>query len=53
MPYPAEKTALELPGGTPVIVIVRSAFDSEGRCVEVTEMIIDASAYELEYHATV
>jgi GntR family transcriptional regulator len=53
MPYPAERTALELPGGTPVIAIVRTAFDAEDRCVEVTEMIIDASAYELEYHATV
>jgi GntR family transcriptional regulator len=53
MPYPAERSTLELPGGTPVIAIVRTAFDTEDRCVEVTEMIIDASAYELEYHATV
>jgi GntR family transcriptional regulator len=53
MPFPSERTALELPGGTPVIGIVRTAFDAEDRCVEVTEMIIDASAYELEYHATV
>ncbi|MCC3762478.1 GntR family transcriptional regulator [Glycomyces sp. TRM65418] len=53
MPLPAETAALELPGGTPVIAITRTAFDAEDRCVEVTEMIIDASAYELEYHATI
>jgi GntR family transcriptional regulator len=49
MPLPAESTALELPGGTPVIAIIRTAFDAEDRCVEVTEMILDSSAYELEY----
>jgi GntR family transcriptional regulator len=53
MPMPSEIEALELPGGTPVIAITRSAFDSEERCIEVTEMVLDASAYELEYHATV
>ena len=53
MPFPAEISALELPGGTPVIAITRTAFDAEDRCVEVTEMIIDASAYELEYHASI
>ncbi|RRR96549.1 GntR family transcriptional regulator [Glycomyces terrestris] len=53
MPLPAETEALELPGGTPVIAITRVAYDGEDRCVEVTEMVLDASAYELEYHATI
>ncbi|MQM28564.1 GntR family transcriptional regulator [Glycomyces albidus] len=53
MPLPTETDALELPGGTPVLVITRMAFDSEDRCIEVTEMVLDASAYELEYHATI
>jgi GntR family transcriptional regulator len=53
MPLPAEVEALELPGGTPVIAITRAAFDSEDRCVEVTEMVLDAGAYELEYHASI
>lgn len=51
MPLPVEVAALELPGGTPVIAITRTAHDSEDRCVEVTEMILDSSAYELEYNA--
>ncbi|SDD94356.1 GntR family transcriptional regulator [Glycomyces harbinensis] len=51
MPLPTEKAALDLPGGTPVIAIVRTAFDAEDRCVEVTEMILDSSVYELEYRA--
>lgn len=51
MPLPAEVDALELPGGTPIIAITRTAFDTEDRCVEVTEMVLDSSAYELEYNA--
>lgn len=53
MPLPAESTALELPGGTPVAAITRTAFDAEDRCVEVTEMILDGSAYELEYRTEI
>lgn len=53
MPLPSETEALELPGGTPVVAITRMAYDSEDRCVEVTEMVLDASAYELEYHAAI
>jgi GntR family transcriptional regulator len=51
MPLPAEVDSLELPGGTPVFAITRTAFDAEDRCVEVTEMVLDSSAYELEYNA--
>jgi GntR family transcriptional regulator len=53
MPLPMEIKALELPGGTPVFYIIRIAFDGEDRCVEVTEMVLDAGAYELEYHAEI
>lgn len=49
MPLPTETEALALPGGTPVIAITRTALDAEDRCVEVTVMILDSSAYELEY----
>lgn len=49
MPSPEETDRLELPGGTPVVVILRAAYAAEGRCVEVTEMVLDGSAYELEY----
>lgn len=49
MPYPAETSALALPEGTPVIDIQRTARDGAGQCVEVTHMILDASAYQLDY----
>jgi GntR family transcriptional regulator len=52
MPVPAETTDLDLPGGTPVIVITRYAYTQTGRCVEVNDMLLDASAYALEYHFT-
>jgi GntR family transcriptional regulator len=51
MPLPVETEALELPGGTPVIAITRTAFDADDRCVEVTVMVLDSSAYELEYNS--
>ncbi|MGW0390742.1 UTRA domain-containing protein [Streptomyces sp. NPDC003042] len=40
---------LGLAAGTPVVPIVRTAFAAEGRVVEVNEMVLDASAYVLEY----
>lgn len=49
MPTPGEAGDLDLPGGTPIITITRGAFTSAGRCVEVNVMILDASAYVLEY----
>lgn len=49
MPSPEETDRLELPGGTPVVAILRAAYAAEGRCVEVTAMVLDGSAYELEY----
>jgi len=48
-PTPAEAAALSLPRGTWVIAITRRAYTAEHRCVEVNEMVLDGSAYELEY----
>lgn len=50
MPTPAEATDLDLPSGTPVVQVTRRAFTAAGRCVEVNVMLMDASAYQLEYH---
>jgi GntR family transcriptional regulator len=49
MPYPAEASTLDLPAGTPVIDIRRTARDGAEQCVEVTGMVLDASAYRLDY----
>lgn len=49
MPWPSEREELQLGPGTPVAHIVRQSYDDDGRCVEVTEMVLDGSAYELEY----
>jgi GntR family transcriptional regulator len=49
MPRPDEAAQLDLPGGTPVIEITRHAFEVGGRCVEVNRMILDGSAYLLDY----
>lgn len=48
-PTPAEVAALSLPRGTWVLAITRRAYTAEKRCVEVNEMVLDGSAYELEY----
>lgn len=47
-PTSAEVAALSLPRGNWVIAITRRAYTVERRCVEVNEMVLDASAYELE-----
>jgi GntR family transcriptional regulator len=49
MPMASEVDALALPPATPVIQVVRTALDAEGRPVEVNEMVLDASAYVLDY----
>ncbi|MFI9078676.1 GntR family transcriptional regulator [Streptomyces sioyaensis] len=49
MPAPEEADRLRLRAGTPVILISRTAMADDGRTVEVNEMILDASAYVLEY----
>lgn len=49
MPLPEERAALSLPPGTPVAAIRRQSYDRSGRCVEVTDLVLDGTAYELEY----
>lgn len=49
MPAPEERTALELPDGNPVIVVMRTAFTEDGTPVELNEMVLDAAAYVLQY----
>ncbi|MEU9832550.1 GntR family transcriptional regulator [Streptosporangium sp. NPDC048047] len=49
MPHPHETVLLDLPAGTPIIVIFRTAYTTDGRPVEVNEMILDAASYVLQY----
>lgn len=50
-PLPDEVERLELgsSAGAIVVEIVRYAYTEAGRCVEVNRMVLDASAYTLEY----
>lgn len=48
-PSDAERADLTLATGVPVIEVVRTAISADGRPVEVNEMVLDASAYVLEY----
>ncbi len=49
VPTSAEAEVLSLPRGTPVVAITRRAYTGARRCVEVNEMVLDSSAYTLEY----
>jgi GntR family transcriptional regulator len=49
MPYRSEASLLRLDPGTPVICVVRSAFDADGRTVEINEMTLDGGSYILDY----
>ncbi|MFF3858420.1 GntR family transcriptional regulator [Streptomyces sp. NPDC002209] len=49
MPSPEEADRLGLAAGTPVVLVRRTAFTADGRAVEVKEMVLDASAYVLQY----
>ncbi|MGP4084355.1 GntR family transcriptional regulator [Streptomyces sp. KR55] len=49
MPKGEEAERLALPSGVPVVLVARTAFDAEGAAVEVNEMVLDSSAYILEY----
>ncbi|MQA94210.1 MAG: UTRA domain-containing protein [Streptosporangiales bacterium] len=49
MPAPEEAADLGLGAGTPVIVVVRTALTAEHTPVEVNEMVLDGSAYVLQY----
>ncbi|GAA1683319.1 GntR family transcriptional regulator [Streptomyces yatensis] len=49
MPSPTEVRTLQLASGVPVIHLVRTAYDSEGRAVEVCDTVMAADAYVLAY----
>ncbi|GAA3881432.1 GntR family transcriptional regulator [Streptomyces sedi] len=49
MPTPAEVKSLHLAAGVPVIHLVRTAYDTEGRAVEVCDTVMAADAYVLAY----
>ena len=49
MPTPDEARALALPPGVPVFRLVRTAYESDGRAVEVCDTIMAADAYLLAY----
>src|SRR5262245_529033 len=46
---PEEIDKLNIPAGTPVVEIARTAYTTSGRVVEVNEMTADASAYIFRY----
>jgi GntR family transcriptional regulator len=49
MPTPDERRALQLGPGVPVLTVVRTAYDTTGRAVEVCDTVKAAHAYVLEY----
>lgn len=49
MPTPAEVRTLQLASGVPVIHLVRTAYDADGRAVEVCDTVMAADAYVLAY----
>lgn len=49
MPSLDEAEQLALPSGVPVVLVARTAFDADGMVVEVNQMVLDSSAYVLEY----
>jgi len=49
MPRPAEARSLDLGPGTPVVLIARTAWGSDGRPVAVSDDVMAADRYELVY----
>ena len=49
MPSPEESRALRLPPGVPVFRLIRTAYDFDGRAVEVCDTVMAADAFVLEY----
>lgn len=49
MPTPDERRALQLSPGVPVLTVLRTAYDTSGRAVEVCDTVKAAYAYVLEY----
>lgn len=52
LPLSAESKTLGITMSTPIILIVRTAYDSEDRPVEVNEMKLDSDSYRLIYKFT-
>ncbi|MDQ1537351.1 MAG: GntR family transcriptional regulator [Actinomycetota bacterium] len=49
MPTPEERRRLTLSAGTPVLLVLRTAYDISGRAVEVCDTVKAATSYVLEY----
>ena len=49
MPTPDEAKALSLRPGVPVFRLIRTAYDMDGRAVEVCDTVMAADAYQLSY----
>jgi GntR family transcriptional regulator len=49
MPSPQEVKTLQLASGVPIIHLIRTAYDTEGRAVEVCDTVMAADAYVLAY----
>lgn len=49
MPTPDEGRLLSLSPGVPVFRLIRTAYDLDGRAVEVCDTIMAADAYVLSY----
>lgn len=49
MPTPEESKALRLAAGSPVLTLVRTAYDVDGQAVEVCDTVMSADMYLLNY----
>jgi GntR family transcriptional regulator len=49
MPMPDEVKALNLPSGTPVMRVLRTAYDTDGMAVEVCDTVMTADLFVLSY----
>lgn len=49
MPNRRELDLMKLEPGTPVACVLRSAFDADGRTVEINEMVLDGGSFILDY----
>ncbi|GAA2087868.1 GntR family transcriptional regulator [Streptomyces albiaxialis] len=49
MPSAEEAERLQVPAGTPVVEIYRTAFTGDGRPIEVNRMLLDAGSYVMRY----
>jgi GntR family transcriptional regulator len=49
MPHPDELRRLDLPSGVPVFHLIRTAYDVDGRPVEVCDTVMSTDSYILEY----